>query len=381
MTRMHTPLALAALLALAAVTSGCEDTPLTAGSDWEMTVTANPAAVTFDPNTGVNSADIDIQAVLLDAAGAPQSGVTVYFSANAPGLQSGTAGVKTDGAGVARDVLLLQASTTTGDVNVVANSASLTGSAQVAVTKAALNKPPQATIATSPTKEQASGGAVIFDGSGSGDPDASDFITMYKWVVTSTNPDTGKSNPIVAEGAGVSALAVPNDALSAFVNVQDLTVSLSVTEDPAAPLLFESGFPVSYRDTKSILYSIVKVRCDDNTAPTATLSGADQQQIFGLPFAIVSFTLDGSLSTDRETLLETYNFSCGNGSTPSPIPGTQAKVTCRYLVDNVPRTYTATLSVVDRGTGRLVNGQYECNKESQPDSVTVTVSPLATGGD
>src|SRR5262249_61562498 len=56
---------------------------------------------------------------------------------------------------------------------------------------------------------RSSGGAVVFDGSASTDPDKNDIITMYRWVLTSTNPDAGMPNPFIAEGPGVSGLSFP----------------------------------------------------------------------------------------------------------------------------------------------------------------------------
>ena len=381
MTTTRRALMAALALGLGVLAGGCQDSPLTAGSNWAMTLTANPGSVTLDPNTSTTSQDVDLAAILVNDKGVPQSGVTIYFAASIPGLASGTKGVKTDAAGVAHDnlhVTLANVGSAT-TISATGSSASLKQTVSITVSTNAINKPPVASIVASPQKEQASGGAVVFDGSASTDPDKGDIITMYRWVITSTHPDAGQPNPFIAEGAGVSGLAFPNDTLPAFVNVQDLTVSLSVTDDPNAPAELAAGHPIAYRAQETQVYSIVAVRCDDNTAPTAVLSGADQQQVFGLPQSLVSFQLDGSLSSDAETPIDIYNFSCGNGSSPTP-SSSPSKVTCRYLVDAVPRTYTAALTVVDRGTGQIVNGQYQCQKTSSEKTITVTVSPLAGGG-
>jgi hypothetical protein len=381
MTTTRQALLAALALGLGVLAGGCEDSPLTAGSDWTLTVTANPGSVSFDPNSGATTQDVDLAAIVTNAKGVPQSGITVYFTASIPGLASGVKGVKTDAAGVAHDslhVTLANVGSATS-ISATGSSAALKQSVTITVSTNAINKPPVASIVASPQKEQASGGAVVFDGSASTDPDHSDIITMYRWVVTSTNPDAVMPNPFIAEGPGVSGLSFPNDTLPAFHNIQDLTVSLSVTDDPSAPAQFAANQPIAYRGQETQVYSIVAVRCDSNTAPTAVLSGADQQQIFGFPQSLVSFQLDGGLSSDTETPIDIYNFSCGNGSAPTPGPA-PSKVTCRYLVDAVPRTYTAALTVVDRGTGQIVNGQYECQKTSSEKTITVTVSPLASGG-
>lgn len=373
-----TVLAAAALVTAAALTS-CQDSPLTAQSGWSMSLTANPSSVNLDPNTGTTAVDVDLAALVLDDKGAPQSGVTVNFAASILGLSSGKNGVKTDASGTARDTLHVTNDNTTGDITVTATSASLKETGTITVNKVALNKPPVASIVASPQNEQAAENAVVFDGSASTDPDPNDVITMYKWVLTSTNPDSDKSNPFIAEGPGISAIAFPNDTVSAFHNVQDLTVSLYVTEDPAAPTLFQQGMPIVYRGQETQAYSIVAVSCSANQAPTAVLAGPDTQNLVGAPFSLVTLTLDGTLSSDPETPIDTYTFNCGNGSAPTA--GTApSKATCRYLVDNVPRTYTATLVVTDRGTGQFVNGQYQCQKQSQPASIQVVVTPLTVPG-
>ena len=128
-------------------------------------------------------------------------------------------------------------------------------------------------------------------------------------------------------------------------------------------------------------YQIVAVRCGDNTKPTAVIAGAATQQIFGAPGAIVSFLLDGTLSSDAETPIESYTWNCGNGSIPLP-QAPPSKAVCKYTVDQTPRTYTATLVVTDRGTGVVDpnTGSYPCAAESLPASIQVVVSPLAGGG-
>jgi hypothetical protein len=375
-------IALAAAGALALVVAGCEDSPLTAQTGWTLSMTANPGSVSLDPNTDNTATNVDLAATLLNDKGLPESGVTVYFAASIPGLASGKNGVKTDVAGIARDVLHVTLENATADITATASSASLKDTVTITVNRANVNQPPIASIVASPQNEQVSGGAVVFDGSTSTDPDPADLITMYRWVVTSTNPDTGadaKPNPIIVEGPGVSGISIPGGTMTAFRNTQDLTVTLFVTDDPNAPALFAADQPIAYRGQHTQTYSIVAVKCENNTAPTAVLAGATEQQIFGTAQSTVSFQLDGGLSSDPETAIQSYIFSCGNGA--SPVVGSvPSKVTCAYLVDTVPRTYTATLAVVDRGTGQMVDGAYQCAKTSSPVSITVTVSPLTSGG-
>ena len=376
-TMGRTSAAILMLALVAAATTGCEDSPLTAGSDFTMSLVAKPGTVVIDPAQGITSAETSIVATVLNAEGVPQQGINVFFSNKGGTLASGNKAVKTDSGGIAADKLTVTASDG-AEIEVTATSASLTKSVTVIKSAVPVNRPPSAGIAASPQHEQAAGQPVVFDGSGSSDPDQNDFITMYKWVITSTNPDSDKPNPLVAEGPGVSGISFPSDATTGFQNQQELTVTLLITDDPDAPSEFAAGNPVAYRAQQTIPYSIVAVRCEDNTLPTAVIAGADSQQTFGLAGQTVNFLVDGTLSTDPETPIETYTWNCGNGSIPLP-QGNGSKAICKYQVDQTPRTFTVTLVVTDRGTGNLVNGAYECAAESVADTMTVTVSPLAGG--
>ena len=66
-TWMAGALLLAALMVLAA----CEDSGLTAPSDGLLTLTANPATVTIDPNLGETETQALITAAVFDAGGRP----------------------------------------------------------------------------------------------------------------------------------------------------------------------------------------------------------------------------------------------------------------------------------------------------------------------
>ena len=354
-----------AFLAVLAIASGCEDSPVTAGKDFTMGLVATPSTVVIDPPHGINSAETTIVATVLSAAGAPKSGLTVYFSNTSGVLASGTAGVVTDANGIASDVLTVR-SQDAAEITVTAISGTLTQTVKVTKSTAAVNRPPVAVIVATPVSQQASGRAVVFDGSTSSDPDTGDFITNYKWTITSTNPDTGKANPFIVQGAGVSGVSFPSDNVGAFVNVQDLTVALQVTDNRGT------------QAQATIAYKIVAVNCSANTKPTAVIAGAPSQQVFGAPGTIQAFLLDGTLSSDPETAIETYTWSCGNGTNPLPqVP--PSKAICKYTVDATPRTYTATLVVSDRGTGSIdqTTGQYPCVAVSAPASVQVVVTPLA----
>ena len=81
---------LAALSVAAAVlfaTTGCEDTPVTAGEGWTIDVIAEPPSV---PDEG--EAQVEITALVANDVGIPQSGVTVVFSTEGGGVLASGAG-------------------------------------------------------------------------------------------------------------------------------------------------------------------------------------------------------------------------------------------------------------------------------------------------
>jgi len=367
-TLMRSSMTAAFLVALA-IASGCEDSPVTAGKDFTMGLVATPSTVVIDPPHGISSAETTIVATVLNVGGAPQSGLTVYFSNTSGVLASGTGGVMTNGNGIASDVLTVR-SQDTAEITVTASSGSLTQTVKVTKTTAAVNRPPVAVIVATPAAQQTKNKTVVFDGSSTSDPDTGDFISFYRWVITSTNPDTAE-NPIIREGAGVSGVSFPSLTTGTFQNVQDLTVVLQVTDNRGAT------------SQATIPYKIVAVNCSANTKPTAVIAGAPTQQVFGAAGSTQTFLLDGTLSFDPETpVIESYTWNCGNGSIPSPQGVPPSKAVCRYLVDATPRTYTATLVVSDKGTGVIdpATGQYFCAAESAPASVQVVVTPLAGVG-
>jgi hypothetical protein len=348
----------------------------TVGTDFTMNLVASPSTVLIDPAHGINSAVTSIVATILDPAGVPQQGRTVFFSNTGGVLAPVNGEVVTDIHGFATVTLTVGADDA-AELVVTASSGNLLKTAFVKKTTVPTNHPPIAVIVATPRDQQVSGRAVAFDGSSSSDEDTGDFITQYKWDITSTAPDTGRANPFHVEGPGVSGVSFPSDSdPRPFTNVQDLTVTLSVA----------SGVPLVWSSEVTIIYHIV---CN-NTKPTAVIAGAATQQIFGAPFASVNFLLDGTLSFDLETPIDSYTWNCGNGSIA--IPQTPpSKAVCKYTVDQTSRTYTATLQVSDKGTGPIDpitgtypidpnTGTYLCQMDSVPASVQVVVSPLAGGG-
>jgi hypothetical protein len=115
------------------------------------------------------------------------------------------------------------------------------------------------------------------------------------------------------------------------------------------------------------------IACNSNSAPTARIAGAGTQQLLG-PVGPKAFSVDGSLSDDQETLIDSYIFTCGNGVSPEPGDGSAPQVTCTYDIQATPRTYTLSLQVRDQGNGIQTGGSYECAKTSTAATIQVTVT-------
>lgn len=359
---------------------GCEDTDLTAPADGTIVLTANPATLTIDPNaadpprdpeTGQLMAQSTIVARVFDGSGLPQENVAVIFSTTAGRLDSAGApgapvqSIKTNANGVAQDVLTVRENDP-ADITVTAQSSSI--SEDVAVTKivSGLNEPPRASINPVPFAGGLAGEPVVFDGSSSVDPDGT--ITMYRWTINSGNPDPGKPATEVVEEPNAFGL----ERLYDFP--QTLLVTLEVTDDPDAAALLAAGMPVPYDDFDVINYEI---SCN-NRAPTAIIAGPETIDLIVPAGQTQLILFDGTLSRDDETAIDRWVWSCGNEFAPEPQNPLGSVVGCRYRGQSTARTYTATLDVVDRGTGRIdpATGTWECQKSSEDsDRVTVNVSP------
>jgi hypothetical protein len=344
---------------------GCEDTPVTPGDGWTIDVVAQPSVVTIDPDSG--EATSTLIATVANDTGIPQSGVSVIFSNAGGTLSSGASGVETDGAGRATTTLTVGESDPDSIV-VTVSSGALTDTVTVTKSTAAVNHPPTAVIHATPASEQAVGQTVVFDGTSSTDPDDGDIITMYRWRITSTNPDTGVGNPRTLEGPGLASVGIPSSGVPAFTNVQDLTVELSVTDDPTAPTKFALGRPFSYRASTTIPYKIVGASCSSNAKPVAVIAGPETQVRNANGAPTVSIILDGSLSTDAEGPIAAYIWTCGNGA--APVNSTDPTTTCTYSAGTIARSFTASLQVKDQG----INGG-QCVQLSTIDTVTITVNP------
>lgn len=383
--KRHDLLVVLAVALVAALAVGCEDTGLTAPVDGTIVVRANPSTVVIDPNVQVedppgsgifvpqSSATTTIRAQVFDADGAPQQGIQVVLSTSGGTLASASNGgnaLRTNASGVVEDVLTVT-TTDPNTVEVEASSSSVTGKVQITKTVTTANRPPQGAVVITPRTEQQVGDPVVFDGSASADPD-DDLITMYRWTLTSNNPDPGQANPLVIEDPGANSF----DRI--FQNVQDIAGSLQVTDDPLAVQKKAAGQPIQYLGATPFAYRIVQVVCSSNRAPVAVIVGDTFRQV-GAINTTISIPLDGTPSSDPDDVgIDSYSWACGNGRAPIP-QGNGSKVVCQYTVAPTSQTYTATLIVRDKGTGVIgSNGSYECALSSEPDSATVTIEPSTT---
>ena len=378
------PLLVLLVAVFALALAGCEDSGLTAPSDGSVIVRANPSTVVIDPSATVedppgsgnvvpqSSGTSQISAQIFDADGKPQEGISVSFTTTGGTLASANAVKKTDANGIALDTLTLR-TTDASEVEVTAASAAI--NAKVAVKRQILtaNRPPQGVVVIAPRDQQGVGKQVVFDGTASVDPE-DDPITMYRWTVTSNNPDDPAENPLVIQGPAA------NSFNRIFANVQDLAGSLQVTDDPLAPAQYAAGDEIAYPSATPFVYKIVRVVCTDNKDPVAVISG-DTIRVSGLTGQQFNIQLDGTLSTDPDQVgIADWVWNCGNNRVAAEQPPDGSKAVCTYVVGLSTQTYTATLNVKDKGTGVFNDstGDWECAKVSPSDSVTVVVELVPT---
>ena len=364
-SRLRWTLAAFAIAAVAVWIVACENSGVTAPSDAALVVTVNPGTVNIDPNSNQTQASSSLRAELYSSKGSPLQGVPVVFVTQAGTLASKGESQNTDAAGVVTDTVTVS----TADpetIEITARASSVSAKTTLKKSVGQANKPPQAVVVAVPTNQQVANKPVIFDGTSSLDAD-SDPLTMFRWEILSDKPDTGRANPLVIEGPNDSALTLT------FQNLQTLSVTLKVSDDPQAPLDFSRGVPVSY----SALQSVIAYKIACGLPPTAVIAGPDSVTVSNAPGQQASVLLDGSLSTDTDGLIDKYTWSCGNGTQPIP-QGNGSKAVCSYKVESVQKTYSATLVVSDNGSGVIDprTGTYFCAQQSKEDSVQVVVSPL-----
>ncbi len=116
---------IAAFLAVLAIASGCEDSPVTAAEDDQMFLLALPPTVHVDPDNPTGPMTSTIVATIVSATGTPKEGLLVFFSSSGGELRSGTQPIATDSNGNAYDPLTVLPGGP-GDISVTATSTSLT---------------------------------------------------------------------------------------------------------------------------------------------------------------------------------------------------------------------------------------------------------------
>src|SRR5262245_51961913 len=88
--------------------TGCGDSPVTAGKDYQMYLVALPPTVHVDPDDPTAPMTSRIVATIVSDTGVPKQGLLVFFTAEGGELASGNQPVKTDSNGNAFDTLTVQ---------------------------------------------------------------------------------------------------------------------------------------------------------------------------------------------------------------------------------------------------------------------------------
>lgn len=326
--------ATATILLVALVLTGCEDSGVTAPSDAQIIVSANPGTVVIDTEAGETEGRTTITAQLFDAEGFPLTGVAVTFTADGGTLASAPdpgdppSAIETDDNGIAVDVLTLAL----GDdapVQVTARSGTLTGIISVDKVIDSGNIEPEAIIVAEPTNpnQQQVGLPVVFDGRDSSDPDGQ--ITCYKWNITSSVPANNK----VIQGPTRSFIT------EVFNEEQTLTVELFVSDDPDPGTFCDNcegsaascGASSSYFSNDSdVLIPLYEIVCD-LTAPLAFVTVTTPAP-YSLGGGSLDIDLDGSGSRDDDNSIVFYSWDCDNTAGDVFEGGTLDNVTCNYTV-------------------------------------------------
>jgi hypothetical protein len=338
----------------------CEDSPVIAPSDGQIAVSASPATIVLDEfgTPPVTTGSTLVTAQIFDTNGVPQSGVTVVFSSDGGSLASAPPGqpastMETDDSGLVSDTLTV----TLGDptsINVTVRSGTLSGSVTVTKQETAANQPPTAVFGISPANSALLNEPVIFDATLSDDPDG-DTITCYRWQIeTGVNiavPELPcippNSRCEVQQGLGASIIT------RSYADAQVIAATLRVTDDPTVACL--PGGPTepvsSFNSAAAESYEII---CDP-TAPDADGGPNRNVTLSGVPPTVLVF-LDGSGSSDPESGIASYRWTCDNGTAASDTIG----VSCLYTSAG---SYNARLTVTN-GCGQI-----------DTDSVLIVVNP------
>lgn len=333
--------------------SGCEDSGVNAPSDGNLVLT--PAVANIVIPEGASEGSFTFTASLYGSTGNPLKGVSIRFVTSAGSWDQDV--VVTDNIGEARATLTLLSSDP-AEVSVQARASALFADATALKTLSG-NEQPRASILETPMGEGEVGEDVIFDGTTSLDPDG-DQITCFQWIISS---DVPASNETV-QGANASGLLRNYSDEQTMTVVLRVSDSASVGADCNGPAVIDENrfspnvdFLAGYR-----------IACR-NTPPVADAGPPADVTISGTAATAV---LDGRNSFDTDGLIVDYRWNCGNGLTGSPIPQQPGLATCIYRAVG---TFTATLTVVDNGTGVIDpdTGNFACNKFTE-DTTLVTVT-------
>ena len=191
----------AVFLAVLAVASGCEDSPVTAGKDYQIYLVALPPTVHVNPDDPTAPLTSTIVATIVSDTGAPKKGLLVFFTSDGGTLASGNQPVATDSNGNAYDTLTILPGGP-GDIVVTATSTSLSDTVTVTNGACAANPAP---VAEFPQPQNPAAGhagdtvSVNVNGTTSSDT-APGLITSYAWNcgnVTSANVATATCDYLV----------------------------------------------------------------------------------------------------------------------------------------------------------------------------------------
>lgn len=289
--------------AMLLLTAACEDSPPTAASDWELQVTANPATIQLP--TENQDGESTITAALFDSKGAPKSGIGLRFSTGVGTMKSGGKPIKTDGAGVAKDVLV-----TRDPAQVTVSSGSVSETVTVKVNSGTA---PTALISFTPKDQAAINQSVQISGALSEDLDGE--IVRYDWKIFSTVPAYTEE----VDDGGQALIRTYPEPMS-------LTVTLLVTDD--------TGAKGQTTDTYEIF---------ENLPPTVD-AGPPQQgrKVQDSPYTCV-VTLSACNATDPDGRVVAYEFFWGDSASS---PSTSCTQNHTYGAVN---TYTVTIYVYDNG--------------------------------
>ena len=343
---------------LALFSFACESTPVSAPGDGQIILSVNPSTVILDENSTppVTSATALVTAQFFDTNGVPIPNVSVIFSTDGGELDSAPPGqpaqpLETDDNGFVSDTLTLVIGDP-DDVQVTVRSGTLTDSITVDKFERPANQAPFADVFIDPQNSALINETVIYDGTGSADPDG-DTITCYQWQIESTENINSPAlactpaNPRCEISQGPSTSIITRS----YSAEQNIAVTLRVTDDPSV-VCSPSGPAEDPSVFGGVIAAAYEVVCD-RTLPSAA---AGPNQVVALNGgASVSVPLSGSASFDTESGIVDYQWNCGNGTLLSG-----AAVVCDYTTAG---TYSATL-VVTNGCG-LVN----------QDAAIITVNP------